>query len=720
MVFLGVPHRGLDIQALKEMVAKEPTRDLITELEEGSTLMRSMSERFPEIIQSLKIVTCWELDETPTMEEKHGQWGRTGPPRMMVSESSAKLFLANEERIPIKANHSTMAKLSDEPGSEYHSIKSHLSLHVDLAPETVTRRFVKQECASALSEVHALAGFVYTVVVAVKGQRGDMLTFESLLADELSFLEAFADFLVDGELGAILDDQGLSTNWPRHISDVLHSLKNTFSSFSALASRFHEPYQRAIRQVVPFDGLKTLERFGTESSDMANEDLLRDVNVREDLLDPLSLSSILRQFQQATSALRQAIAFATLCSLRFGTQAECDLFRTRTVIQQTHLSPIVRQQHLMQSAGVREAEPLLGTLEDTGIEDFDPELLFMKYVDSRTTQAETVIVEYRYYDREPRLEPSKLQRRPQEIEYERYLIKVKSLIPNLAGLLFSLSSEFESGSLARTRRSLSNLKCLPFLGFLEQSDHARFAFLFKPPETVSLGEVNGIVSLSSFIESPTSQAQPSRTLPLEQRYALACRLCEAILDLHACGWVHKNIQSPNILVVPQTSSSVNLAMQEHFQEPSLYLKGFEIARPQQNASSSRANFDLLTNLYRHPARQDAPTVRFRKEHDIYALGVVLLEIGIWQTVASLFEKELKGVAAGDRWPSPAEVKAKLLKRATELLPPLMGTGYARAVRKCLNGDFGVSEDDQQQTRLGLELRKQVLERLEPGVKLLGG
>lgn len=335
----------------------------------------------------------------------------------------------------------------------------------------------------------------------------------------------------------------------------------------------------------------------------------------------------------------------------------------------------------------------------------------MKFVDGRTTQAETVIVEYRYYDREPRLEPSRRQLRPREIEYERYLIKVKSLIPSLAGLLHSLSSEVESGSLARSGRSSTNLNCLPFLGFIEQPDHTRFAFLFKPPETVSLGEAKGIVSLSSFIEVPTSQARPSITLPLEQRYVLACRLCEAILDLHACGWVHKNIQSPNILVVPQTT------IRELFQEPSLYLKGFEIARPQQNASSSRANFDLLTNLYRHPARQDAPTVRFRKEHDIYALGVVLLEIGIWQTVASLFEKELKRAENGDRWPDPAEVKAKLLRRATELLPPVMGTGYAGAVQRCLNEDFGVSDDDQQQTKLGLELRKQVLERLEPGVKL---
>ena len=36
---------------------------------------------------------------------------------------------------------------------------------------------------------------------------------------------------------------------------------------------------------------------------------------------------------------------------------------------------------------------------------------------------------------------------------------------------------------------------------------------------------------------------------------------------------------------------------------------------------------LSRNVYRHPHRQQSPTEVFNKIHDIYALGVVLLEIG---------------------------------------------------------------------------------------------
>ena len=138
--FFGVPHQGLDTAALKEMVAKEPTKELIAELQEGSTTLRSLSEGFRRTAKRLKIVTCWELEETPTMQQTSGQWKRTGPTAWMVKMWSASLYLPNEERIAIRANHSMMAKLSDEPGSEYHIIKDHLISHVKLAPEAVVGR----------------------------------------------------------------------------------------------------------------------------------------------------------------------------------------------------------------------------------------------------------------------------------------------------------------------------------------------------------------------------------------------------------------------------------------------------------------------------------------------------------------------------------------------------------------------------------------------------
>jgi hypothetical protein len=55
--------------------------------------------------------------------------------------------------------------------------------------------------------------------------------------------------------------------------------------------------------------------------------------------------------------------------------------------------------------------------------------------------------------------------------------------------------------------------------------------------------------------------------------------------------------------------------------------GFEFSRPEFDFSSGRPDKDPARNVYRHPARQGKPDKPFAKIHDIYALGVVLLEIG---------------------------------------------------------------------------------------------
>jgi hypothetical protein len=55
--------------------------------------------------------------------------------------------------------------------------------------------------------------------------------------------------------------------------------------------------------------------------------------------------------------------------------------------------------------------------------------------------------------------------------------------------------------------------------------------------------------------------------------------------------------------------------------------GFEFSRPEFDFSSGRPDKDPARNVYRHPQRQGKPNKPFVKIYDIYALGVVLLEIG---------------------------------------------------------------------------------------------
>jgi hypothetical protein len=70
-----------------------------------------------------------------------------------------------------------------------------------------------------------------------------------------------------------------------------------------------------------------------------------------------------------------------------------------------------------------------------------------------------------------------------------------------------------------------------------------------------------------------------------------------------------------------------------FTTPSL--TSFEYPRLTAANTNWTYNNDAEKNLYRYLDRQRPPFISFNKLHDLWALGVVLLEIGLWETAASI-------------------------------------------------------------------------------------
>ncbi|KAL8738211.1 MAG: hypothetical protein Q9181_000982 [Wetmoreana brouardii] len=729
IVFFGVPHRGMNTAALEEMTAGEPTKDLIAELKEGSTLINELAEKFPKTVKDIEILTCYELRDTPTMKRTNGIWKRTGAPEMMVIRHSACLYLTNEKRLPVHANHSMIAKLSDEPGSEYHSIQGHIASYVEKAPTVIQRRLLKRRCGMALAETYILADFVYAIVCMVKKQEAEAFIFKRQMQDELGFLEAFSSFLVDEDLGKILNDTALSAKYPQRICEILQRLKATFSSFTGLAMKYHEPY----RDVVQHGRFINTSVLKEERATALSAKLLQDPEMSGSLLIEDSLDAILQQCQKSTQGLRESMSFVMLCSIRFSTQTEFERFQARQEIQRTDLATIVKHQHLVRSASQREQEPLQGRLEHVDIGNVTSELKFKKFHREGDTHAEMVIVEYRSYPKPFRLLVTPgLDHQTEEPAQIQYLNNIKPRMRKLAGLLHDLSSK-DSHDDAQSPESLAlrRLNFFDCIGFLEQENHSRFAFLFRIPRELSLVSETKINSLSTHIENTKSSQ-----MQLDQRFSLAYDFCRAVLSIHACGWVHKSIRSSNIILIPNRSSSKSISSsyngddttqplpgEEEKKEPTSiiqtyrpYLKGFEFSRPEKSNSSSRVDLDCHKNLYRHPSRQGAPTEYFTKEHDLYAVGVVMLEIGMWKTVSATYASALSDTRKGNPFPDAKKVQLQLMRLAKMELPRLMGTKYAQAVRKCIGG-FGIQEDDKEQTRLGLAFQQEVLDLLEAGLVL---
>ncbi|KAL9069014.1 MAG: hypothetical protein Q9157_006304, partial [Trypethelium eluteriae] len=130
IVFLGAPHRGLDVRNLETLVAAKPPEDLIRELKPGSPTLKALNARFHRVADRVPIIiSCYEKLPTPTVQqEPDGSWKRTGPEVMMVSEDSARLYLSNEISISASSNHSDIAKISPGEAGIYHPLVQNIRL----------------------------------------------------------------------------------------------------------------------------------------------------------------------------------------------------------------------------------------------------------------------------------------------------------------------------------------------------------------------------------------------------------------------------------------------------------------------------------------------------------------------------------------------------------------------------------------------------------------
>ena len=141
-----------------------------------------------------------------------------------------------------------------------------------------------------------------------------------------------------------------------------------------------------------------------------------------------------------------------------------------------------------------------------------------------------------------------------------------------------------------------------------------------------------------------------------------------------------------------------------YSEP--WVLGFSFARPESFFSAGPTDFSPSRDVYRHPERQGEAQQPFTEIHDIYALGVVLLETGLWEPALTLEKNMFKH--AHDSY----AIQAQLKKHAMERLESRMGNKYKHVVLKCLLGKFEVSDDTKEDLKLQLAFRTQVVDVLE--------
>jgi serine/threonine protein kinase len=184
--------------------------------------------------------------------------------------------------------------------------------------------------------------------------------------------------------------------------------------------------------------------------------------------------------------------------------------------------------------------------------------------------------------------------------------------------------------LARMIHSASDrhpdLHTIDCLGYTDDTALSRYGLVYKAPHQ-SFSTLNSLITSSDH-----------RTPDLGERFKLAHTLSVALWSLHSLDWLHKSLSSTNILFFPSafstsaTQATATAATVANISLP--YLLGFDSSRPDHLTEMSVASRNPSSmDLHRHPNSLDGIERKpYCKSYDIYSLGLVLLEIGLWKVL----------------------------------------------------------------------------------------
>ncbi|RDW93023.1 uncharacterized protein DSM5745_00345 [Aspergillus mulundensis] len=236
-----------------------------------------------------------------------------------------------------------------------------------------------------------------------------------------------------------------------------------------------------------------------------------------------------------------------------------------------------------------------------------------------------------------------------------------------------------------------------------QNDYTHFQIIFRIPDGIQLEDLQSLRQLLL-----NSDAQMS----LSRKVHMARELSKAVHYVHTLAFVHKNIRPESVLCceVPEGTGTRSHS----------FLVGFDAFRAVDAGSLMGGDMSWAGNVYRHPSRQGAdPSQKYKMYHDIYSLGVCLLEIGLWESFVEYEDTQGTGGASRAKFgktyndfgawcqrqklaPSfdavATGLKEYLVEQAKTRLAPRMGDRYSQVVAACLtcldddNDSFGGPEE----------------------------
>jgi len=270
-----------------------------------------------------------------------------------------------------------------------------------------------------------------------------------------------------------------------------------------------------------------------------------------------------------------------------------------------------------------------------------------------------------------------------------------------------------------------DFRALDCIGLFKDSANDRYGVVYNLPEHLrSLSHCTRTENRR--IYNPSTLTHLIRNidgvLDLGIRFNLAKKLIYSVVVLHTCGWLHKNIRSDNIFFFPARPDTGERVKDYRKDIGRPIIVGYGLSRPddiavdqsgrRQHSRLSPADEDAevsqrsrrhqcgddsnndnnnkqsTLNVYQHPDKLANPDRRFRHSYDIYSLGLVLLEIGLWQNLQAF---------NASRWKDAYGFQKFVLDRLVPDLWGQCGSIYGSVVKECLtmkSDDLELAEESQ--------------------------
>lgn len=192
-------------------------------------------------------------------------------------------------------------------------------------------------------------------------------------------------------------------------------------------------------------------------------------------------------------------------------------------------------------------------------------------------------------------------------------------------------------------------------GYYHHPTKLRSGLLYELPND-SHGELERVTTLHDIVSSGTT------TWCLGDRFHLAQGLATAIYELHSVVWLHRNVSASKIAFFYNNTK-------DNIDPKSFFFVGFAQSRADRDFTDSDG--PAYGDEYYHHPEYLSQGQGYQMQHDYHALGILLLEIGLWKLIPD---------ALGGRPANLANIR--------ELVPQLgwkTGSCYRDAVEVCLDG-----------------------------------